>query len=64
MRLYPIWNIIHADPYDDLIEALLKARGLTRESLQVGPETLFAPELLQDMSVAVDHLERAIRSGD
>ena len=64
MRLYPIWNIIHADPYDDLIEALLKARGLTRESLQVGPESLFAPELLQDMSVAVDHLERAIRSGD
>ena len=43
MRRYPIWNVIHDDPYDSLIDVLLAGRGLTRAELQVGPNPAPAP---------------------
>ena len=64
MRLYPVWNIVHDDHYDDLVDALLISRSLTRDALKVGPEALHPPELLQDMSTAVERLERAVRGGE
>ena len=64
MRLYPVWNIAHDDKYIDLVDALLASRNLTRHVLKVGPEVLHAPELLLDMSIAVDRLERAVRAGE
>jgi hypothetical protein len=56
MRLYPVWNIVHDDQYDSLVDALLLARGLTRDALRVGPEAMHAPELMKDMSTAVERL--------
>ena len=64
MRLYPVWNIVHDDQYDGLVDALLASRGLTRAALRVGPEVLHPPELLADMTVAVARLERAIKGGE
>ena len=64
MRLYPVWNIVHDDQYEGLVDALLTSRGLTRDALKVGPEVLHPPELLLDMSVAVDRLERAVRGNE
>ena len=62
MRRYPIWNVIHDDPYDSLIDVLLAGRGLTRAELQVGPESLHPPEQMQDMTAAVARLECAVRA--
>ena len=62
MRRYPVWNVIHDDPYDSLIDDLLAGRGLTRAALQVGPESLHPPEQMQDMATAVARLERAVRN--
>ena len=64
MRLYPVWNIVHDDQYDGLVDALLTSRNLTRDALKVGADALHPPELLQDMSIAVDRLERAVRAGE
>jgi single-stranded-DNA-specific exonuclease len=61
MRRYPVWNVLRDDPYDSLVDALLAGRGLTRAELQVGPEALHPPEQMQDMTIAVARLERAVR---
>ena len=62
MRRYPVWNVIRDDPYDSLIDDLLAGRNLTRAELQVGPESLYSPEQMQDMAAAVERLERAVRT--
>ena len=64
MRLYPVWNIVHDDQYDGLVDALLASRNLTRDALKVGPDVLHPPELLLDMAVAAERLERAVRNGE
>ena len=61
MRCYPVWNIIHDDPYGSLIDALLAGRGLTRAELALGPDALHPPEQMQDMAAAVTRLARAVR---
>jgi single-stranded-DNA-specific exonuclease len=61
MHLYPVWDIVHDDNYDSLIDALLAGRGLTRQELDVGPETLHPPELLTDLEPGVERIATAIR---
>jgi single-stranded-DNA-specific exonuclease len=62
MRLYPVWNIRHSDPYDSLVETLLAVRDLQRQDLEVGPEVMHDPALLKDMDRAVERVEKAIRN--
>ena len=47
MRLYPVWNIVHDDHYDDLVDALLISRSLTRDALKVGPMELIGADAPQ-----------------
>ena len=61
MRIYPIWDILYEEEYDSLIDALLAGRQLDRADLEVGPDTLHAPELLTDMERGSERLEQAIR---
>ncbi|MEW6750824.1 MAG: single-stranded-DNA-specific exonuclease RecJ [Candidatus Latescibacterota bacterium] len=64
MRLYPHWDIRHEGPYESLATALLEARGLTPESLQVGPAALHPPDLLLDLCLGVERIARAVRQGE
>ena len=61
MRVFPIWDILCQDPYTSLIDALLKARGLSMGQLEVGPEQLHNPQLLTDLERGVQRIERAVR---
>ncbi|MCY3761543.1 MAG: single-stranded-DNA-specific exonuclease RecJ [Gemmatimonadetes bacterium] len=61
MRQYAIWDIHREPPYPSVHEALLQCRGLEGSDLSVGAETLHAPELLKDLTRAVERISRAIR---
>ena len=61
MRQYAIWDIHREPPYTSVREALLQCRGLEGSDLAVGAETLHAPELLKDLTRAVERISRAIR---
>ncbi|MEC8646381.1 MAG: single-stranded-DNA-specific exonuclease RecJ [Candidatus Latescibacterota bacterium] len=60
MRLYPVWNINHSQPYNSLVDALLKVRSLDQAELDVGPEVMHDPADLRDMDRAVERIVRAI----
>ena len=61
MRLYPVWNIHHSQPYNSLVDALLTVRSLDQAELDVGPEVMHDPANLRDMDRAVERIVRAIR---
>jgi len=61
MHLYPVWDILHEDDYDSLIDALLAGRGLRMEDLEIRADALHPPELLTDLEPGVERLERAVR---
>ena len=61
MRLYPVWNIHHSQPYDSLVDALLAVRSLDQADLNVGPEVMHDPASLCDMDSAVERIVQAIR---
>ena len=61
MRQYPIWDIQREPPYSSVREALLECRGLEGSDLAVGAEALHPPELLKDMTRAVERISRAVR---
>ena len=61
MRQYAIWDIHRKPPYSSVREALLQCRGLEGRELAVGAETLHAPELLKDLTRAVERISGAIR---
>ena len=61
MRLYPVWNIHHSQPYNSLVDALLAVRSLDQAELDVGPEVMHDPANLRDMDRAVERIVRAIR---
>jgi single-stranded-DNA-specific exonuclease len=61
MRLYPVWNIHHSQPYDSLVDALLAVRSLDQADLDVGPEVMHDPASLCDMDSAVERIVQAIR---
>jgi len=64
MRSYSKWNIAQDSSYDSLIDAILAVRGLCREDLEVGPETLHDPMLLKDMDRAVERIAQAIQKSE
>ena len=64
MRIFPIWDILHQDTYESLVDTLLASRSLTLEDLEVGPERLHPPEQLADLERGVERLEQAIRRGE
>ena len=61
MRLYPIWNIRHSEPYSSLEDTLLQVRSLSRADLEVGPEVMHDPALLRDMDRAVERIVEAVK---
>ncbi len=61
MRLYPVWNVHHSQPYNSLVDALLTVRSLDQAELDVGPEVMHDPANLHDMDRAVERIVRAIR---
>ena len=61
MRQYAIWDIQRQPPYSSVRETLLQCRGLEGSDLAVGAEALHAPELLKDMTRAVERISRAVR---
>ena len=63
MRQFARWDIAHEGAYSTVREALLRCRNLSGDDLSVGANALHAPELLRDLTQAVERIERAIRDG-
>jgi single-stranded-DNA-specific exonuclease len=62
IRLFPVWEFLYRGPYESVVDALVSGRALDLAELDVGPDSLHAPELLTDLARGAERLEQAIRS--